>query len=390
MRRRPPVFRPVTFAVGAVLAGALAACSAASTTSTTSSTRSTGGADNPAVAADPSLTAAPPASFAPTTITLLAHDSFAVSKSVLAAFEARTGITVTVVTGGDAGQVVNKAVLEAGAPEGDVLFGVDNTLLSRAVDAGIFAPYKPAGLAQVRPDLTALVSGSTGYAVVPVDYGDVCVNIDDRWFAAKGIAPPKTLADLADPTYKGLLVVENPATSSTGLAFMLATVARYGTAGWTGYWDKLVANDVKVDDGWTEAYEGDFSDGGKNGPRPLVVSYASSPPAEIVYATDPKPTHPNSSVMTGGCFRQVEFVGVLKGTRHEQAARAFVDFMLSQPFQQDEPLSMFVDPSVLGTPLPDVFTKWAANPPDSLTLPPAEITANRDTWIDDWTQAVLH
>jgi thiamine transport system substrate-binding protein len=377
MRRRLPVLLSAVLAVVAV-----AACSSSGVSSPP--VTSSGAAASP----DPSLTAAPPASFAPTTITLLAHDSFAVSKSVLAAFEARTGITVKIVTGGDAGQVVNKAVLTAGDPEGDVLFGVDNTLLSRAVDAGIFAPYKPAALATVRPDLTALVSGSTGYAVVPVDYGDVCVNIDDRWFAAKGIAPPTTLADLAEPAYKGLLVVENPATSSTGLAFMLATVARYGTAGWTGYWAKLVANDVKVDDGWTEAYEGDFSDGGKNGPRPLVVSYASSPPAEIVYATDPKPTHPNSSVMTDGCFRQVEFVGVLKGTQHEQAARAFVDFMLSQPFQRDEPLSMFVDPSVVGTPLPDVFTKWAANPTASLSLPPAEITANRDTWLDDWTQAV--
>ena len=377
--RRPPSASPVQLVGTLAVVGALAlaGCSSAGGS----------GRATPGASLDPSVTVAPPASFAPTTITLLAHDSFAVSKQVLAAFEARTGITVKVVTGGDAGEVVNKAVLTAGDPEGDVLFGVDNTLLSRAVDAGIFAPYRSAELAQVRPDLRALV---TGDAVTPVDYGDVCVNIDDRWFASKGIAPPTTIADLTDPRYKNLLVVENPATSSPGLAFLLATVARYGTGGWTGYWDKLKANGVKVDDGWTQAYEGDFSDGGKNGSRPLVVSYASSPPAEIVYATDPKPTHPSSSVMTDGCFRQVEFVGVLKGTKHEQAARAFVDFMLSQPFQRDEPLSMFVFPSVVGTPLPAVFTKWAATPADPLSLPPAEITANRETWVDDWTQAVLH
>jgi len=378
MRRVVVQSPPVLVAVAGLCALALAACSAASGS----------GAGTPSPSADPSLTAAPPASFAPATITLLAHDSFAVSKAVLAAFEARTGITVNVVTGGDAGQVVNKAVLTAGAPEGDVLFGVDNTLLSRAVDAGIFAPYKPAALAQVRPDLTALVSGSVGYAVVPVDYGDVCVNIDDRWFAAKGVTPPSTLEDLTKPAYKGLLVVENPATSSTGLAFLLASIARYGTSGWQGYWARLKANGVKVDDGWTQAYEGDFSDGGKNGRRPLVVSYASSPPAEIVYASDPKPTHPNSSVMLDGCFRQVEFVGVLAGTAHEQAARAFVDFMLSQPFQADEPLSMFVDPSVVGTPLPPVFTAWAATPTRSLSLPPAQITADRAAWVDAWTQVV--
>ena len=374
--RRPLLFFPLS----AVVAGlVLAACSAASTSPSQSGASAAG--------VDPSVTAAPPASFAPTTITLLAHDSFAVSKQVLADFEARTGITVKVVTGGDAGEVVNKAVLTAGEPEGDVLFGVDNTLLSRAVGAGIFAPYRSALLADVRPELRALV---TGNAVTPVDYGDICVNIDDAWFAKKGVTPPADLAALTDPRYKDLLVVENPATSSPGLGFLLATIARYGADGWKDYWTKLRANGVKVDDGWTAAYEGDFSAGGKGGSRPIVVSYASSPPAEIVYATDPKPTHPSTSVMTDGCFRQVEFVGVLSGTTHEQAARAFVDFMLSQPFQQDEPLSMFVFPSVVGTPLPDVFTKWAATPADSLTLPPAEITANRETWVDDWTQAVLH
>jgi len=349
------------------------------------------GASNPgpggATSADPQLTAAPRASFAPTTITLLAHDSFAVSKQVLAAFTARTGITVKVVTDGDAGLVVNKAVLTAGNPEGDVLFGVDNTLLSRAVDAGTFAPYRSAALATVRPELTALVEGN---AVTPIDYGDVCVNLDDRYFAAHGLTPPTTLADLTDPKYRDLMVVENPATSSPGLAFLLATVARYGESGWLGYWDKLKANGVTVVNGWTEAYEGEFSAGGKGGKRPIVVSYASSPPAEIVYATDPKPTKPSTSVLTDGCFRQVEFAGVLRGTDKQEAARAFIDFLLSQPFQRDEPLSMFVDPAVVGTPLPEVFVKFAPVPPNPLTLSPADITANRERWIDAWSQTIAN
>jgi len=310
-----------------------------------------------------------------------------VSKQVLADFTARTGITVKVVTDGDAGLVVNKAVLTAGNPEGDVLFGVDNTLLSRAVDAGTFAPYRSAALPTVRPELTALVEGN---AVTPIDYGDVCVNLDDRYFAAHGLTPPATLADLTDPKYRDLMVVENPATSSPGLAFLLATVARYGESGWLPYWDKLKANGVKVANGWTEAYEGEFSAGGKAGKRPIVVSYASSPPAEIVYATDPKPTKPSTSVVTDGCFRQVEFAGVLRGTNNEEAARAFIDFLLSQPFQRDEPLSMFVDPAVVGTPLPEVFVKFAAVPPNPLTLPPADITANRERWIDAWSQAIAN
>ena len=182
--------------------------------------------------------------------------------------------------------------------------------------------------------------------------------------------------------------MENAATSSPGLAFLLATVSRYGEDGYQGYWSALRANGVKVVNGWTEAYEDTFSAGGK-GDRPIVVSYASSPPAEIVYAADPKPTKPSTSVMTDGCFRQVEYAGVLKGTKNPLAARAVVDFLLSPEVQADVPLSMFVDPAVPGTPLPKVFTDFAAVPSDPLTLDPALIDKNRSAWIDAWDQVTL-
>jgi thiamine transport system substrate-binding protein len=366
--------RRLTFVVGATLSAlVLAACAGGS-----------GGGSAASTAAD--VGSPPAASFAPVTVTLLAHDSFAVTQKVLDSFTARTGITVKVVTGGDAGEVVNKAVLTAGNPEGDVLFGVDNTLLSRAVDARLFTPYRAQALGEVRPELAALVPG---YAVTPIDYGDVCVNLDDRWFAEHGVVQPRTLADLTDPKYKGLLVVENPATSSPGLAFLLATIARYGDGGYLDYWKQLRANGVQVVNGWTEAYEGAFSGGSQGGTRPIVVSYASSPPAEIVYARDPKPTRPSTSVMTDGCFRQVEFAGVLRGTEHEQAARAVVDWMLTEAFQADVPLSMFVFPARAGTPLPEVFQRFAATPKQPLTLRPADIAKNRERWVDDWTSAVL-
>lgn len=366
--------RRTAFVLGTTVSAlVLAACASGS-----------GGGPSPAASSD--VGSPPPASFAPVTVTLLTHDSFAVTQKILDAFTARTGITVKVVTGGDAGEVVNKAVLTAGNPEGDVLFGVDNTLLSRAVDAHLFSPYKAQALGSVSPALAALVPG---YAVTPIDYGDVCVNLDDRWFAAHGVAEPTTLADLADPRYKGLLVVENPATSSPGLAFLLATVARYGDKGYLDYWKQLRANGVQVVNGWTEAYEGAFSGGGQGGTRPIVVSYASSPPAEIVYAKEPKPAKPSTSVMTDGCFRQVEFAGVLRGTKHEQAARAVVDLMLTEAFQADVPLSMFVFPARTGTPLPEVFTTFAAVPTAPLSLPPTDIAKNRQRWVDDWTTAVL-
>ena len=326
-----------------------------------------------------------PSSFAPTTVTLLTHDSFVVTKTLLADFTARTGITVIVVSNGDAGELVNKAALTAGNPEGDVLFGVDNTLISRAREAGVFDPYVSPAASTVPPALNAATAGS----VTPVDYGDVCINLDDRWFATHKVAAPVSLADLAKPAYKDLLVVENAATSSPGLAFLLATIARYGEGGYVGYWQALRANGVKVVNGWTEAYEDAFSGGGGKGTRPIVVSYASSPPAEIVYAADPKPTKPSTSVMTDGCFRQVEYAGVLRGTKNPLAARAVVDWLLSPAVQADVPLSMFVNPAVPGTPLPKVFTDFAAVPADPLTLDPALIEKNRSTWVDSWDQVTL-
>ncbi len=352
----------------------LAACSSA------------GGPAGTPTAGSGDLTKAPPSSFAPTTVTLLTHDAFSVDKALLESFRQRTGITVKVVTGGDAGEVVNKAVLTAGNPEGDVLFGVDNTLLSRAVDAGTFAPYRPAALAQVDPSLRALVPDD---AVAPIDFGDVCVIADDAWFAHAGLPEPATMADLADPRYRGRLVVENPATSSPGLAFLLATVARYGTDGWQPFWTRLRANGVKVDDSWTNAYDGDFTGGGQKGTYPLVVSYGTDPVASIEYA-DPKPSRPTVSVLTDTCFRQVEFAGVLAGTSQPQAARAVVDFLLSAPFQAGIPLSMYVFPSMGRTPLPAVFSRWAVQATHPLTVSPAEITKNREQWVDRWTQVVLH
>jgi thiamine transport system substrate-binding protein len=316
---------------------------------------------------------------------LVAYDSFLLSDATLEQFTADTGIRVDTIVGGDAGEVVNRAVLTKGNPEGDVLWGVDNTLLSRAVAEEIFIPYESPALADVDPAFTELVPG---HEATPVDYGDVCLNIDRTWFEDKGIAPPATLTDLTDPQYKDLLVVENPGTSSPGLAFLLATIAQFGPDGWQPFWRDLRANGVKVVNGWTEAYTIEFSGSSGQGPRPIVVSYASSPPAEIVYAAEPKPTDPPTAVVTDGCFRQVEFAGILAGTDHEEEARQLIDYMLSETWQADIPLNMFVYPVREGVELPEVFAVSSV-PDDPLSLPPEEISQHRDEWIKAWTDTVL-
>ncbi|OON76415.1 thiamine ABC transporter substrate-binding protein [Streptomyces tsukubensis] len=323
------------------------------------------------------------------TVTLVTHDSFAASKSVLNSFEKQTGYKVRVLKNGDAGQAVNQAVLSKGNPQGDVFFGVDNTLLSRALDNGIFAPYRAKGLSDVRDDVQ-LDKGKN--RVTPVDTGDICVNYDKKYFADKKLAPPASLADLAKPQYKNLLVTENAATSSPGLGFLLASTAQYGDSGWQGYWRKLKDNGVKVVDGWEQAYNEEFSGsaGGKKagGDRPLVVSYASSPPVEVLYA-DPKPKQAPTGVASGTCFRQIEFAGLLDGAANEKGGKALIDFLVGKEFQQDMPLKMFVNPVTEGVQVPELYRKYDGTAKNPKTVPPKKIADNREAWVKSWTSLVV-
>jgi thiamine transport system substrate-binding protein len=320
---------------------------------------------------------------APKDVVLVTHDSFAVSKPVKAAFEKQTGLTLRILQAGDAGEALNRALLTAGKPQGDVLFGVDDNLLSRAVDGDLFDEYRS-------PELDAVDRQfePPDDKVTPIDHGEVCLNIDRGWFASHGLAPPRTLEELTLERYRNLLVVENPATSSPGLAFLFATVSRFGDK-WTGYWRKLRANGVKVVDGWEAAYTQQFSGAaGSPGKRPIVVSYATSPAAEVIFAGKPLTQSPTAAV-ADGCYRQVEYAGVLRGARNEDGAHKLIDFMLSERFQADVPGSMFVYPVRDGVPLPAEFRKFAIQPAAPLQLTSAEIEAGRDTWIEQWTQAVL-
>ncbi|WP_330332888.1 thiamine ABC transporter substrate-binding protein [Streptomyces sp. NBC_00536] len=324
----------------------------------------------------------------PKTITLVSHDSFNVTPAVLKEFEQQSGYTVKVLKSGDAGAALNQEILTKGSPRGDVFFGVDNTLLSRALDNGIFTPYEAKGLAGVGAEYQM----DKEHRVTPVDSGDICVNYDKAYFAEKKIAPPQTLDDLIKPEYKDLLVTENAATSSPGLGFLLASVGKYGDAGWKDYWTKLKANGVEVVDGWEQAYNQRFSGsaGGKKakGDRPLVVSYASSPPVEVIYG-EPKPTEAPTGVATGTCFRQVEFAGLLKGAKNEEGGKALLDFLVSKKFQEDMPLQMFVNPVVKDAKLPEDFTKFGAVIDKPETVAPDAIAKNREQWVKTWSSLVV-
>jgi thiamine transport system substrate-binding protein len=320
---------------------------------------------------------------APTEVVLVTHSSFAISDDVKEAFEEQSGFELRILETGDAGETVTRALLTAGNPEGDVLFGVDNNLLSRTLDSDLFEPYESPGLDTV-PDEYEL---DPDHRVTPVDHGEVCLNYDKAWFAERGVAPPRDLADATLPRYRDLLVAPNPATSTPGLAFLLATIARYDDR-WQGYWRKLRQNGVLVVDGWEEAYNVRFSGSAGEGPRPIVVSYASSPPAEVVFRSPP-PDEAPTAVVEESCYRQIELAGVLRGAANEHGAHALVDFMLTPTFQDDIPLSMFVFPVSTDATLPPAFAEHAVVPERPLELDPGTVEANREEWIDEWTRIVL-
>ena len=309
-----------------------------------------------------------------TEVVLVTHDSFAVDPDVLAAFESSSGLKVTQLA---EESLANQLVLTKDHPLGDVAFGVDNTFASRTVDAGVFAKYR-SPLAANGADSFKFDNAAN---LTAIDYGDVCVNVDHTWFTAKGLAEPASFEDLLKPEYKDLLVVESPATSSTGLAFLLGTIGHAGQDGWQNYWTALKDNGVKVVSDWNSAYYVDFSGSDGKGERPLVVSYASSPPAEVKEGMTEAPT----GTLLDTCFRQIEYAGVLAGAKNVEGAQRVIDFMLSPEFQAGLPDGMYVYPVDTSVPLPDAWAKYAQVAANPVTVAPEDITKNRDSWIQQWS-----
>ena len=318
-------------------------------------------------------------------LVVMTHSSFDISAEVIALFEGEHNVKVAFLDSGDTGEALNKAILSKGSPLADVFYGLDNTFLSRALEEDIFEPYTSPLLAQIPEELVL----DDEHRLLPTDWGDVCLNYDKAWFAEKGLSPPGSLEDLSKAEYRGLTVVENPATSSPGLAFLLTTIGHFGRDGYLDYWRTLRENDVWVESDWTQAYYGQFS-AASEGNRPIVVSYATSPAAEVYYSEGQYETPPTAAVVASGtCFRQVEFVGILKGTKQRRLARAFVDWMLDRRFQEDIPLHMWVFPANREATLPQVFVDFAQEAEEPVIVAPDEIAARREEWIAAWTEVVL-
>ena len=322
----------------------------------------------------------------PSTLVVLTNDSFDIGEEIIAQFEEINNASVTIQKAGSSGQVLNRAILEKGNPSGDLLYGVDNTFLSRALREEIFIQYKSGQIGNIPAQFIL----DDTFHVSPVDYGYVNINYDIAYLDDKGLAPPASLEVLTQPEWDGRLVVENPATSTPGLAFLIATVSYFGEDDdydYLDFWADLKKNNVAVKEGWSEAYYTDFTKYG--GDRPLVVSYATSPAAELFFSEGAYEVPPTGNVLVDkATFLQIEGIGILKGTNNEALAKKFVDFVLDVPFQEDIPGRMFVYPVNSKAQTPDYF-QYAEVPTAPSDISAATIDAKRDDWIDAWTSVVI-
>lgn len=313
----------------------------------------------------------------PETIKLISHDSFVESAGdAFEGFTRETGINVDLISAGDAGRLVNQAILSKDNPLADVLFGVDDTFLSRTIDEEIFQAHQSANIDSVAEDLR-----HEDNLVTPIDFGDVCFNYDKDWFAENDVEVPSDLDQLTDPAYASLVTVEHPATSSPGLAFVLATIDVFGEEGWLDWWAEMRDGGVNIANDWNTAYYSDFTR--YDGDSSIVMSYASSPPAEVIFADEPPETAP-TGVIEAGCYRQVEFAGILDGTEYPESAGELIDYMLSVEFQEQIPLTWFVFPANQDAELPPEFVEHTAIPESPARLPADEIAENRERWINEW------
>lgn len=369
--RRATVRKGLAAAVALALFPALVACGS-----------NGNGGDAEEGSPSPDASAAAPSD----TVTLITHDSWPVSDDVLRAFEKESGLTVRQIPLGDAATLTNQVVLTKDSPLGDVVFGIDNVFAARALDAGALQAFVPEGLP----------ASAEGYVLgdgmlIPIDRGDVCINVDSAWFKEHGQAEPQTIADLVKPEFRDQLVVMNPATSSPGMAFLLATIGEFGEdgldgRGWEGFWEDLRANGVRVSDSWSSAFFGEYSGGGEGGTRPIVVSYSSSPASTLTEDGNASTTR----AMLDGCFRQVEFAGILNGAQNVEGAQQLIEWLVSPEFQADIPGQMWVYPIDDAVELPEDWARFGPLADSVVEIPAAEIDANRDEWIDRWTEIVLN
>jgi thiamine transport system substrate-binding protein len=307
-------------------------------------------------------------------LVVYAYDSFVAewgpAPLVVPKFEAVHGVKVEVISVGDAGQVLNRAILEKDDPKADIVVGIDNNMLSRALEEGVLQPYRS-------PNLDAIprwLIFDDSHSVTPFDYGYFAFVFDSEALEN----PPSSLEELTDPRFRRRIIVQDPRTSSPGLGLLLWTVAVYGEQ-YLEFWHRLEPNLLTITDGWDTAY-GMFT----SGEAPMVLSYTTSP---AYHAEHEQTDRFQALLFDEGHYLQVEGMGILRGAPHPAAARKFIDFILTEAFQSEIPLTNWMYPVHPEVATPDSF-RFAPKPDRSLQLQAEEIRVNRDRWIGAWVKQV--
>ncbi len=307
-------------------------------------------------------------------LTIYTYDSFVAewgpAPKVIPKFEKKYNVKVQMISVGDAGHVLNRAILEKKNPRADIILGIDNNMLSKALDSGILEPYVSKNLSLL-PD--ELIFDKTHH-ITPFDHGYFAIVYDTK----KISKPPVSFEDLLHPRFRNKLILEDPRTSSPGLGFLLWTIAVY-KEDYLKYWERLRPNILTITEGWDTAY-GLFT----SGEAPMVLSYTTSPAYHVEYEDT---TRYQAAIFKEGNYLQIEGMGILKGSKNRMLAEKFIDFILTEDFQMEIPLTNWMFPVNPEVKTPDSF-RYAPKPDKTLSLDTFEIERNQDRWIKGWLSVV--
>jgi thiamine transport system substrate-binding protein len=325
-----------------------------------------------------------------TELRVLTHSAFDLPQPLLDQFEAENHAKLIILKSGDSGEMLNKLILTRSNPIADVVYGIDNSLQGKAITANVLESLSDDALVK---NLNTPLKVTLDAPLIAIDYGYVTLNYDIDRLAKLGLSVPKSLDDLTLPAYKNTVVVQNPATSSTGNAFLLATIAGLGEIAAFDWWKKMRLNGLKVTQGWTQAYNIEFSHNG--GKYPIVVSYALSPAAEVFYSKNKSAQAPTASLdLKGGVFRQTEGIALIKGgnPKARNLATQFIRLMRSKGVQTRLQTTLWmqpVDKTIKIEPALLLGEKTLSEPKNALELTSKTIMQRNTSWVSHWTKAVL-
>ncbi|HPO26630.1 MAG TPA: thiamine ABC transporter substrate-binding protein [Petrotogaceae bacterium] len=289
-----------------------------------------------------------------------------IEDKLIGTFESSNNCKVNVVRLGDAGNMVARLKLEKKNPKADVVIGLDQSLSMSAISEGLLQPYISPMLSKLRdPNLIF----DKDYYVTPFDYGAIAFVYDP----SKLSKIPEKMEDIS--AYKNSLIIQDPKSSSTGQALLIWTIALYNDS-WTDFWKKMKPAVLTVTPSWDDAFS-KF----EQGEAPIMLSYATDGAYSYHYYQS---TKYKAFIPKDGAYVQIEGAGIVKGSKNKQLAQKFIDFLLSDEFQQEVALNQWMFP-VTDVKLPEAF-KYAVVPEKILSVDIKAISSQMDKYIKTWEE----